>query len=162
VAVPQILRSANFPGIPEGRAPGDHSALVEREREDLVIALAAHTGYVAIWYDQSGHGYHLSQPSNTSLQPQTVYNGSVLRLSGKPSVSFTGGQWMSNANVITSGSAAASINAVASTAGSGMDLYGWGQNLNSTTGDRAALFSYNSGGPNVQDHLIENVIKSRS
>jgi hypothetical protein len=40
------------------------------------------SGYVSIWYDQSGNGIHLSQTGATTRQPQIVNAGNIVRLNG--------------------------------------------------------------------------------
>lgn len=50
-------------------------------------------GYVSVFYDQSGKGYHMEQ-SNASRQPQIVESGVVITMSGKPSIKFYGTNYL--------------------------------------------------------------------
>ena len=55
----------------------------------LKIFVGANTGYVRIWYDQSGNGNNLTQ-TTLSSQPRIVNAGVIDRENGKPFVRFFG------------------------------------------------------------------------
>ena len=44
-------------------------------------------GFVTTWYDQSGNGFNLSQPTAAS-QPQIVSSGSIITQNGQPTIQF--------------------------------------------------------------------------
>ena len=62
---------------------------------DLVITTNESTGigYVSIWYDQSGNGYHLYAPS-LSTQPCIGIGNNLLVRNGKPYVDFFQSRWL--------------------------------------------------------------------
>jgi hypothetical protein len=49
--------------------------------------LTSSSGYVAIWYDQSGNGKHLTQATN-SRQPRIANFGIIDRVNGMPTLTF--------------------------------------------------------------------------
>lgn len=63
--------------------------LDKRALEDFVSATGDNTGFVKIWYDQSGNNNHLTQ-EDMSKQPQIAASGSVFLEGGKPTVKFDG------------------------------------------------------------------------
>ncbi|WP_316789978.1 arabinofuranosidase catalytic domain-containing protein [Pedobacter frigoris] len=55
----------------------------------LIAFVGANSGYVTIWYDQSGNGKNLSQPTGVN-QPRIVNAGSIDTENGKPFIRFYG------------------------------------------------------------------------
>lgn len=55
------------------------------------VALAAfvgvNSGYVSVWYDQSGSGVHAVE-ATTTLQPGIVASGTITTMAGKPALNF--------------------------------------------------------------------------
>ena len=63
----------------------------------LLSFCGAGSGYVSIWYDQTGNGRYVDQ-TTAANQPTIVYNGSVITQNGKPTMYFWsgGGQFLRN------------------------------------------------------------------
>ena len=54
----------------------------------LSTFVGAGSGYVTVWYDQSGNNHHLTMPAvSQSYQPRIVNTGTLVTLNGKPAVS---------------------------------------------------------------------------
>ena len=54
----------------------------------LATFVGAGSGYVTVWYDQSGNNHHLTMPAvSQSYQPRIVNAGTLVTLNGKPAVS---------------------------------------------------------------------------
>ena len=53
----------------------------------LATFVGANDGYVTTWYDQSGNGNHVTQPT-AAWQPHMVYNGVLETSGGLPAVNF--------------------------------------------------------------------------
>lgn len=79
----------------------------------LLAFVGAGSGYVSRWFDQSGFGRDLVQPT-TSLQPLVVQSGSVVTRSGRPAIYAMLGTQMSvnPANWLVSGNGDRALNAV--------------------------------------------------
>jgi hypothetical protein len=61
-----------------------------REDLDIFTLLAfvgSGSGFVTIWYDQSGNGRHATQ-TNPSFQPQIVSNGVIETINGQPGINY--------------------------------------------------------------------------
>ncbi len=76
----------------------------------LLAFVGTGSGFVTIWYDQSGNGFHATQPSSAA-QPRIVLNGVVDLINSKPSLVFSGNQWLL-ASVASSGITGALVSAV--------------------------------------------------
>lgn len=61
----------------------------ELDTVSLKSFVGAASGYVTIWYDQSGNGKNLTQATN-SLQPELVASGVINREQNKPFIRFWG------------------------------------------------------------------------
>ena len=80
---------------------------------DVVTLLAfvgSGSGFVTIWYDQSGNGRHATQ-ATAGRRPRIVSNGVVDLINSKPSLVFSGNQWLL-ASVASSGITGALVSAV--------------------------------------------------
>ena len=77
----------------------------------LLSFVGSGNGFVTTWYDQSGNGVNISQPTAAN-QPQIVSAGVVRLLNNKPSIYFDGGNYYFNSStqtVLSSGSGGYSI-----------------------------------------------------
>ncbi len=63
------------------------------DQSALLAFTGSGSGYIAVWYDQSGYGRDAVQAS-ASAQPRIVNSGVVDKKNGKPSVVFSGSQTM--------------------------------------------------------------------
>jgi len=54
-----------------------------------LTTLTTSSGYVSIWYDQSGNGYHAAQSTPTN-QPRIINTGIIEKNSSIPAINFTG------------------------------------------------------------------------
>lgn len=62
----------------------------ELDTASLLTFVGANNGFIVTWYDQSGNGRNIVQPTATN-QPQLVSSGSVITtLGGQPSIDFDG------------------------------------------------------------------------
>ena len=59
---------------------------------------AGNDGFVTTWYDQSGNGENITNPT-TTLQPQIVSSGSVITENGKPALQFDGTDFLFKDNM---------------------------------------------------------------
>lgn len=60
----------------------------------LLAFVGAGSGFVTTWYDQSGNGFHATQTTGAN-QPTIVSSGTVVTLSGRPSIlAPLAAQWM--------------------------------------------------------------------
>ena len=59
----------------------------------LLSFVGVGTGFVTIWYDQSGAGLNVFQ-TNASFQPRIVISGVLNTANSKPSINFNGSQWL--------------------------------------------------------------------
>lgn len=66
----------------------------------LLAFVGAGSGFVAVWYDQSGNGRHVSNPTGAA-QPRIVNAGVVDTLNGRPIVQFLGAGSLVGQNPIT-------------------------------------------------------------
>ena len=74
----------------------------------LLTFCGAANGFVSIWYDQSGNGYHQIQTTNSS-QAQIVSSGVLITgTNGKPCLQFSGSQIYSTSGNVTMGAGAVS------------------------------------------------------
>jgi hypothetical protein len=100
----------------------------------LLSFVGAGSGYVTIWYDQTGHNVNVTQPT-TSSQPMIVSSGSLNTIGnlGEPAIKFDGSNdyiYSSSDSTFPSGSSARTMNMVeqlSSTSGQPM-FYAWGGN----------------------------------
>jgi hypothetical protein len=65
----------------------------------LLTFVGSESGFVSIWYDQSGSGNHASQ-SNTSLQPIIVSSGVINKQDGIACMNLSGIRWLQTSNAI--------------------------------------------------------------
>lgn len=66
-------------------------------------------GFVSIWYDQSGNGYHQIQ-NTTANQPQIVSSGAVLvGNNNRPKVNWSGSHTLTTASTVTVGGGASTF-----------------------------------------------------
>jgi hypothetical protein len=69
----------------------------------LLSFVGAGNGFVPIWYDQTGNGYNMGQPTFAN-QPQIVSGGSLITSSGKVAIQYDGtSSYMVNSNSVFSG-----------------------------------------------------------
>ena len=64
----------------------------------LLAFSAGGDAYVTTWFDQSGNGYHATQPV-AAKQPQVIAAGALVKQNGEPVVSFSSTTWLSTAAV---------------------------------------------------------------
>lgn len=63
----------------------------------LTTFIGSNSGYISIWYDQSGNGVNLANTAD--YQPLIVLNGTILKYNNRPYASFDGindGLWKAN------------------------------------------------------------------
>lgn len=70
------------------------------DESTLLNFCGAGNGYVVTWYDQTG-GKNFTQ-SDTSLQPQIVLSGAVIKVNSKPAVYSDGTKWMRSQFIVAS------------------------------------------------------------
>ena len=68
----------------------------------LLAFVGTGNGTVATWYDQSGHTLNALQ-ATANLQPFIVINGVVLTENGRPSIKFTGSNYLAVAGYVNAG-----------------------------------------------------------
>lgn len=61
--------------------------------DSLETFIGANSGYIQIWYDQSGNRIDLEQ-TNSTLQPYIILSGTLILERGIPAIYWNGGQYM--------------------------------------------------------------------
>lgn len=98
------------------------------DETSLTTFCGAGNGFVTTWYDQSGNGHNLVQPTALN-QPQIVSSGSVLKINSKPILQTNGNSFLENTTIPSWGS----INSLF------FNLY-----LTSSRGNTAMMSAYNT------------------
>ncbi len=115
------------------------TALGDLDTIALKTFVGANSGFVSIWYDQSGNNRNLSQSVSTN-QPQIILTGTILRQNGRPTIKFNvGGNFSSLvfSGTVTTLSNPFSAILVGSVNNDNVGLFGWG--ANSGNGSRVNL-----------------------
>lgn len=74
----------------------------ELSQAAVAAFVSGNSAFVTVMYDQSGAGYHAGQ-SAAATQPQIVNSGTINTLSGKPTMTLSGSNWLDIATLQTTG-----------------------------------------------------------